>query len=97
MPKRVDGLFEDLEDLTPPKEKTLGEEIGEAISGALKSLGKSQDERTAQAIEAMADSISKAMPKPVPTVEAKPITEWDFDIERDDDGLMTRVVAKANQ
>lgn len=97
MSQQLDGLFEELEDETPPSPKTLGQEIGEAISGALKGLGDTQDKRTAKAIEAMADTISKAMPKPVPTVEAKPITEWDFDIERDDDGLMTRVVAKANQ
>jgi hypothetical protein len=93
----LDGLFEDLEDESPT---TLGQEIGNALTGVLKSIGKSQEEqskRTTQAIEAIAKQFAKAPPTQVPTVPAvKPVTEWDFDIERDSDGLMTRVVAKAN-
>jgi hypothetical protein len=96
MSKQLDGLFEDLEDETPT---SLGKEIGDALSGVIKSIGQSQEqqtERTAQAIEAVAEKFSDAMRKQVPTVTARPVTEWDFDIQRDETGLMTRVVAKAN-
>jgi hypothetical protein len=100
MPK-LDGLFDDLEDETPT---TLGQEIGNALTGALKSIGKSQEEQskqTAQAIEAMAKQIAKAPPPQAPTVPTvsvpKPITEWVFDIERDEDGWLTRVIATAKE
>jgi len=98
MPKQVDGLFDDLQDESPT---TLGQEVGNALTAALKSVEQSQEEyseRTTKILEALTKQLAKLPPKQETVVQTpEPITEWVFDVIQDKDGRLKRIVAKARR
>lgn len=90
-------LFNALADETPP---TTGAEIGAALAPALAEIAAA-GERQAAALgkmlaQAMADAIKHADQKAqVSGAQTSQILQWEFDVIRDERGLMARVIARA--
>ncbi len=90
-------LFNALEDEAPP---STGAEIGAALAPALAEIAAA-GERQARALgemlaKAMADAITRADEKTC--AQSAPPTQvlrWEFEVVRNDEGLMERVIATA--
>jgi hypothetical protein len=87
----------EVQDETPP---SIGDEIGHALSGVVAEISQSN----ADMAEKLAGMLSKAMSDALKAVDSKQINiekstvqEWVFSVERDKQGLMTQITAKAVQ
>ena len=85
----MSSIFDDLEDETPV---SAGKEIGDAVSGALSEVAKSN----AQLAESLTLAIATAI-RDVNKQEStpKPVQKWRFAVERDNKGLLIAVTATA--
>ncbi len=91
-------LFDKLEDETPP---TIGKEIGTALITAMSGMNKTNEAMSTQ----MAAMVSKAIADAILAVSSKQIViekaekqtvkQWVFTVERDNKGVMSKIVATA--
>ena len=83
-------LFDELTDESPP---TAGEEIGNAVAGAISEIGKQNEATARMVVRAISDALKK--PEAAPVAERPVVTGWKFKVIRDKDGNMNDVLATA--
>ena len=84
-------LFDELPDESPP---SVGEEVGQALAGAIGELGKSNEAMGRMLALAIQDALKK--PEIVPVIAERPVvTGWKFKVVRDKSGNMDTILATA--
>jgi hypothetical protein len=104
MSSKMNALLDGLEDESSP---SLGKEIGDVLSTALQTIGQGQEsqaKQTARIIEVVEEKLTKVASEltraankssPIAPPIPEAITVWHFDVERDEDNLITRITATA--
>lgn len=87
----MSGVFKKLKDETP---KTVGQDVGEAISLAMADANAANERMAVMLAKTISEALAKLEAK-VPETEKTTIKKWIFQVERNDKGLMTQVIATA--